>query len=612
MKNQKHDVVQVTPQEHAAFHHAVKAFLKKYPAFINNLHNIKITRKIHYSSKGHIRKIFFPLDDEYGNKTQTFCCPFNPKDADKEGHSCTLVNHHGQIKMICPQNQIEKIKFDYYHTYEEKDEEGFPTYEIRVKRAAVYHYNQQKKEKEIVYKSTYFDEADSLKDISKNQIILLSGDLYWSNFLHRASNHFEKNIQLMLDVGANIKDFSDDYNREEAAWKILLALAEFQKKLIIHGDIKPANIGYDIHPHTKSNDTMAIRLIDLETIHIENTPSYTSFTCGYLAPELFKENSILSPELQTEYSTDMVKRCMNHNVPFTLASDLFAMAITLRKFFKRSKKRIQPSRELDNLLTQMRDENPQKRPDLAYCFGLTTTRNPALADYTLSKNTLSKIRYWGNVNRLLTIIHPQNPNLTEKMKRTIEKDHYFFEHISAIREQLESRWMTSLEVYALAYPPLSTQLYRFFEQQLQASFQPQKQHNERNREDYETVVVPPSPENNRQMASSIYEEENGVSAEKAHPHCSSLEESPHSIPPAPVSSPQDAISSEKLEPYDADSFDATIPIDAHQKQTFINENNADTTTTCLPWRLFHCFSNSPKSYKVYPSSDHAVQHQISK
>ncbi len=463
------DIVHVSPEEHTAIRRALDAFLKHHPEFINSLDKIKITRKKHnFSTQQFIRKIYYPVVHDHGCIIyQTFNCPPDIKDRfmAKAGHSCTFKKYNGRIKMIFPQNKEEAKKSSYDENKQmiNTNHRWQPT--TAVKQAAIYDFQTKKKEVEIYYKSTKKRVFVFPQIFQSDQAIQYVSDLYWATPLHRVRDDVEqdcfevwnyKTIELMIDAGNDMSQLSDDFNCEIVAWIMLVVFAELQYKNFIHGDLKPNNICYQRHPHTqKDENIMAIRFIDLEGVHLVNTHAYEAYTLGYVAPELFIPGFELPPQAQINYA--IVKENINNNAPLTQATDCFAMAQTLIKILRGYLLSI----ELRQLITQMNATNPEDRPDLADCFEISTTRNPELAEYTLSDNQLKFIRYWGNINRLLTLSDPNNPVLAEKMRARIYRDRYFSQRVNSLRTSLESQWMSPRDIYHLAYPNIFTQLYHF-------------------------------------------------------------------------------------------------------------------------------------------------------
>lgn len=482
------DVVQVSTKEKAAFLRAITAFINTNPEFINSPHGIKITRLKDvpiYNSHERLkrREVYFPIDLKEGVTIyQTFTCPEDPLDIEpSRSHSCLFEDHHDSIKMIIPENRLESQQFKYYKDI--KNKHNHYNINVVVKKAAVYDYHTLQKKTEIIYKSTFFhgnpineENIDCMSTIHKN--------LYWTPPIYQGRTKMQeiistKKIELMSDAGLSLHNFFSTEYTEEAAWIMLLLLAELQEEHMVFNDIKNHNMCYSIHPHTELTNLMiAIQFVDIEGLHHENTPGFFVYTPGYIAPELFLVE--LSPEMQKALvkqahsqsidsrqemlltqAKNQLKQIRKNLGPianvsdffngqrFTLASDIFAMAITIESLFEQNK--LSPSDELKQLLIKMQLTDPAERPDLAYCFGLTSERNLNLAEYTFSEERLSHLRYHGNINRLLTLTAIQPAFLAEKMKEHIQQDTHFSQKIATHKPLLHQKRMTAEEICLLLY-----------------------------------------------------------------------------------------------------------------------------------------------------------------
>ena len=471
MTPQTLNIVNVTMQEKVVIYSALSSFLNAHPEFRDQLNEIKITRKKYpadlTAGAPKIRKVFFPLVNNNGTIVQcSFSCPVDSEDtfSNDTGHSCTFENHHGRIKMICPQNKQEETTFKYYQHRTLINSKNEVTSKFNVKRAAVYDYLDLTwtKKEEIVYKST-LKRVRTRHYATLNYQILTSMDLYWSSSIYTRfktipnNRQYRKTIELMIDAGNNTTQIPSTYCHETIAWKILIALAELQARRLIHSDIKPHNICYTPYQDSVSSNSnvMVIRFIDLDDLHLENTTDASVYTPGYLAPELFNPNEILSPHEQKACLATQIDQQLNQNAIYTLATDLFAMAQTLKIILTG----YSLSNELQQLIAQMESVNPADRPDLAHGFKLTSERNPALAEYIPSNSQLIRVRFWGNINRILTLTNPHNPELADKIRKHIYNDRYFHQNILKIENQLHTEWLSPHDIYHLVYPSLRRQLY---------------------------------------------------------------------------------------------------------------------------------------------------------
>lgn len=308
----------------------------------------------------------------------------------------------------------------------------------------------------------------------------------------------------MFHAGKNIKINPLMWESlETIAWKMLIALAELQAAGLIHGDIKPENICYKKHPCIKSTEAAIIRIIDFESLQtITNSVPFTLFTPGYIAPELFQSNQVKSPQAQTEMSIEEIEASLAKEATLTFATDLFAMGATLQELF--TTKKLTASAILSELIQKMLSSNPSERPDLAFCFKLTTTPNPYLSQYSLPDYQLYQIHYFGNINRLLTLTIAGQLAVNQARRKQMEQDPHLLTHIQMAASLLRHRWHSSQELYALvcSYQPfrfLSRKVYEYL------NFLAEIQRQEEDRYDHEAIYIPPtpSPEPEQELSNNV-------------------------------------------------------------------------------------------------------------
>ncbi len=178
------NTVTLSQQEQEMFRKIAQCFFEAHPGY--QFHQIKITRPKRVNTlisnglqtfyRRHLYYDYVNNHDKITLKTP-FICPeeTGTLEDNQFKHSCIIMDHCGTRKMIIPQNKRERAPINYYK---------HKANNITVKRAAVYHYQKNIKERELIYKSTLIYGHTERTQTFTNRTTF-SGKLYWDTILHR-------------------------------------------------------------------------------------------------------------------------------------------------------------------------------------------------------------------------------------------------------------------------------------------------------------------------------------------------------------------------------------------------------------------------------------------
>lgn len=346
-------------------------FLKDFPAYQNQLHNIKITR-VKLKNNHLERSVLYPLTENDQTVMKRHDIQLEKPTDLHLTHSCTFIQKNEKMYAIFHQNKQEGAY--YYHA------------SSKMKWAAVFHYKGDEKKIELLYKVTTERKKNELMKFSKKKdCSCLHESIYFIEPIIK-SNVIHKYIEFMYYIGLNLESVfrrkKGPINKFWNIWvNLLLSFAKLQSAGIVHGDIKLANICITSLQGV-SDSTDIPFFIDIAGAHLEKSSSEKPqplFTAGYVAPELFLDGHALTPKEQLKrknFTSFMISSpCL------TLATDIFAMGQVLKMIQEKSNEPILKHSWAKQLVTTMLNANPQDRPDLAYLFGYSTEKNANLKDH---------------------------------------------------------------------------------------------------------------------------------------------------------------------------------------------------------------------------------------